>query len=302
MRTKIVVNCTAGRGYAAKALRRVKSFLARYGVEHDLVATKGPGHGVELARQAAEEGYDRVVAMGGDGTAAEVASGLLQAAEQGHQVVLGLIPVGSGNDFSYAIGIPSRLEAACRRLVEGRVRSVDVIRATVDGRSYIFENCVGIGYNADVLLETQRLSGLRGFPLYLWAALRVLVARGKWPYPVRIVVDGERLPHREVTAITIGNGPRTAGGFFLTPQAEPDDGLLDVCVADRLGRLGILGLLPHALIGLHEGLRPITLLRGRHVSIESERGLPGHIDGEVLCTQGRRIEFEILPGRLKVWC
>lgn len=119
---------------------------------------------------------------------------------------------------------------------------------------------------------------------------------------MHITVDGQPLPHQEVTLIMIANGPRAGGGFLLAPDARPDDGLLDVVVADRLGRVGILWLLPHAMRGTHKGKKPVTMVRGRHILIEGGRGLPGHVDGEVLCTQGRRIEFEILPGRLQVWC
>lgn len=302
MRTKLIVNATAGRGRAGEVLHKVQTCLARCGVDYDLIRTEAPGQAVDLARQAAADGYERVVAMGGDGTADEAANGLLLAAEEGHSAVLGVIPVGSGNDFAYAIGISTDLEKACQRLAEGRLRTVDVIRVTVDGQPRIFDNSVGIGYDADVLLETHKMKRLRGFLLYLWAVFRVLAADSKWPYPMRITVDGQPLPHRAVTLITVANGPRAGGGFYLTPDAQPDDGLLDVCVADQLGRLGILHLLPHAMRGTHKGKKPVTMLQARHVLIEGERGLPGHVDGEVLCTQGCRIEFEILPGRLKVWC
>jgi YegS/Rv2252/BmrU family lipid kinase len=302
VRTKLIVNSTAGRGRAGQAFPEVQACLARYGIEYDLIQTQAPGQAIDLARQAAAAGYERVVAMGGDGTTDEVANGLLQAAQEGYPAVLGMLPVGSGNDFAYAVGIPSDVETACRRLAEGRVRTVDVIRVTVDGRSRIFDNSVGIGYDADVLLETRRMTRLRGFLMYLVAVFRVLATDSRWPYPMRITVDGEQLPHRAVTLITVANGPRAGGGFYLTPDAEPDDGLLDVCVADELGKLGILQLLPHAMKGTHKDKEPVTMLQGRHVLIEGERGLPGHVDGEVLCTEGRRIEFEILPGRLQVWC
>jgi YegS/Rv2252/BmrU family lipid kinase len=302
VRTKLIVNAMAGKGHAGKIFHQVQTYLAHYGVDYDFIHTEAPGHGVELGRQAAAAGYERVVAMGGDGTADEVANGLLLAAEQGHEAVLGVIPTGSGNDFSHAVGIPADLEGACRRLAEGRVRTVDVIRVVVDGQPRIFDNSVGIGFDADVSLEARKIKLLRGFPMYLWAVFRVLATDNKWPYPMRITVDGQPLPHQAVTLITVANGTRAGGGFYLTPGARPDDGLLDVCVADQLGRLGILQLLPHAMKGTHIDKKPVTMLRGRHVLIEGGRGLPGHVDGEVLCTQARRIEFEILPARLKVWC
>jgi len=302
VRTKLIANPEAGKGHAGKVLPQIQGCLARHGVEYDLVHTRAPGHGIELARQAAMDGYERVVAVGGDGTTDEVANGLLFAAEEGYQSVLGAIPAGSGNDFSYAVGIPPDPEGACRRLVEGQVRAVDVIRVTVDGQPRIFDNSAGIGYDADVLLETRKVNWLRGFPLYLWAVFRVLATNSKWPYPMRITVDGQTLPYQAVTLITIANGPRAGGGFLLAPDARPDDGLLDVCVADQLGRLGILRLLPHAMKGTHKGKKSVTMLQGRHVLIEGGRGLPGHVDGEVLCAQGHCIEFEILPRRLRVWC
>jgi len=302
LRTRLIVNTTAGKGYAGRVLPEAQKYLAHYGVNYDLVHTKASGQGVELAQEAALAGYERVVAMGGDGTTDEVVNGLLLAAEQGHEAVLGVIPVGSGNDFSYAVGIPGDLEGACQRLAQGRIRTVDVIRATVDGEPRIFDNSVGLGFDADVALETRKMKRVRGFLMYLWGVFRVLATNGRWPYPMRITVDGQPLPHQAVTLITVANGPRAGGGFYLTPDAQPDDGLLDVCVADRLGRLGILQLLPHAMRGTHVDKKPVTMLQARHVLIEGERGLPGHVDGEVLCTQGRRIEFEILPGRLKVWC
>jgi diacylglycerol kinase (ATP) len=302
MRTKLIVNTTAGKGHAGTILPLVQSYLARFGVEHDLTCTAMSGQGIELGRAAAAAGYERVVAMGGDGTADEVANGLLLAAEEGYEAVLGVIPAGSGNDFSHAIGIPSDPEAACRRLAEGRVRSIDLIRVTVDGQPHIFDNSVGIGFDADVSLETRKIKRVHGFPMYLWAVFRVLAADHKWPYPMRITVDGRPLPHQAVTLITVANGPRAGGGFYLTPGAQPDDGLLDVCIADRLGRLGILQLLPHAMKGTHVDKKPVTMLRGRHVLIEGGRGLPGHVDGEMLCIEGHRIEFEVLPGKLKVWC
>lgn len=302
MRTKIIINTTAGKGHAGKVLSQVQTYLADYEVDYDPIHTESPGQGVDLARQAATAGYERVVAMGGDGTVDEVANGLLLAGEQGHQAVLGVIPVGSGNDFAYAVGIPGDLAGACQRLAEGKVRTVDMVRVTVDGQPHIFDNSVGIGFDADVSLETRKMKRLHGFPMYLWAVFRVLGTNHKWPYPMRITVDGQPLPNQAVTLITVANGPRAGGGFYLTPDAQPDDGLLDVCVADRLGRLGILQLLPHAMKGTHVNQKPVTMFKARHVLIEGDRGLPGHVDGEILCTQGRRIEFEIIPNRLKVWC
>jgi len=301
MRTRFIVNSTAGRGLAGQLFGQLQTFLARYGVEGDIAQTQAPGHAIELARQAALAGYERVVAMGGDGTINQVANGLLSVPEC--QAVLGILPAGSGNDFAYAVGIPKDLEGACQRLAEGRVATVDVIRVTVDGETHLYCNAVGIGLDAEVLLETLKITRLRGFALYGWALLKILFTNGHWPYPMRIRVDDQELPHQAVTLITVANGQRVAGGFHLTPQARTDDGLLDVCLAGPVDRFSmIFRFLAKATKGTHIKEKEVTSLQGRRVVIEGLQGLPAHMDGEVLCTAGRRVEFEMLPGRLKVWC
>ncbi len=303
LRTKILVNPTAGRGRSGEVLEQVERYLKRYGVDGDLVVTEAPGQATDLAFEAALDGYDRVVAMGGDGTAIEVTNGLLRAQEQGGHAVLGVLPAGSGNDFAYGVGVPGDLEAACRQLVEGQERTVDLVRVTVDGRSKVFINAVGVGYDADVLLETRKIQNARGVFLYLLGVLRVWASRGKWPYPVRITVDGKLLPQDLVTLVTVSNGPRSGGGFFLNPDAKTDDGYFNVCVASRVNRLQIWPLLVRVMRGTHVKVPQVTLMQARHLVIESRRetGLPGHMDGEVLCTAGKRIEFEILPAHLTVW-
>ena len=302
MRTKIVVNTTAGRGRAGNVQPQMQTCLARHRVAADIVYTEAPGGAVTLAVAAAREGYERVVAMGGDGTVTEVANGLLLAAGEGHEAVLGIIPAGSGNDYAYGVGIPTRLEEACRRLAEGRVRSMDVMRVIADGQCHFFNNTVGVGFDADVLLETRKLKRVRGLLLYLVALLRVLAADGRWPYPVNIALDGQPLPHHAVTLVSVCNGPRVGGGFYLTPDAKPDDGLFDVIVADRMGRLRMASFVMRVMRGTHVGAKPVSIQRARHLLVEGQRGLPAHMDGEVLCTAGRRFEIDILPGRLKVWC
>jgi diacylglycerol kinase (ATP) len=301
MRTQIIVNATAGRGRAGLILSQVWAYLDRYGVSADIVHTPHAGAAIAMAADAARAGYERVVAMGGDGTVAEVATGLLQAADEGHESVLGILPAGSGNDYAFGVGIPTQLDLACHRLVDGEVHPVDVIRVTADGASRYFNNTIGIGLDADVLLETRRLKMGRGFLLYLFGLLRVLASNGRWPYPVTVTLDGQTLPQHAVTLVSVCNGRRVGGGFYLTPEAQPDDGLFDVIVADQLGRLRLASFITRVMRGTHVGARPVHIFRGRHMVVESERGVPGHGDGEVLCTEGHRIEFELLPGRLKVW-
>jgi diacylglycerol kinase (ATP) len=302
MRTQIIVNTTAGRGRAGQVVSQMWAYLNRYGIEADIVHTRQAGDAVALALSAARAGYERVVAMGGDGTVTEVTAGLLQAADEGHEAVLGILPAGSGNDYAFGIGVPTQLEPACQRLADGGVRRIDVIRVTADGQCRIFNNTVGIGFDADVLLETRKMKRGRGFLLYLAGLFRVLASNGRWPYPVRITLDGQPLPQHAVTLVTVCNGRRVGGGFYLTPAAQPDDGLFDVIVADQMSRLRLASFITRVMRGTHVSAKPVSIYRARHLVVEGERGLPGHGDGEVLCTAGRHVEFEILPGKLRVWC
>jgi diacylglycerol kinase (ATP) len=114
-----------------------------------------------------------------------------------------------------------------------------------------------------------------------------------------IEYDGEKMEQRAMM-VTVTNGPREGGGFLIAPDAKPDDGMFDVCIADEVSQLTMLRLLPHFLKGTHVDLDPITMVQAEQVSISSPDGLIAHVDGEVLCTDAPWLKCEILPGALKV--
>jgi YegS/Rv2252/BmrU family lipid kinase len=299
MRTQLIINPTSDKGHTLTLLPQITNVLRQLDIEFDTIQTEALGHAIELAQQAVINGYERVVAVGGDGTCNETANGLLQAAQQGHTAVFGLIPTGSGNDWAYALGIPLDLAQACVTLKNGSSRVVDVGRVTVDGQPRIFVNSVGLGFDAEVTVDTKRSKMLRGFAMYLWSVLRVL-AFGQWPYPARFCFNDQSHQH-PLTLLTVANGVRCGGGFYLTPDAELDDGLFDICYAPQLSKLSLLNLLPKTLNGSHIHHPAITIARSDKVEVFIEKGIPGHIDGEILCVKGRHFDFEILPNALQVW-
>lgn len=299
MRTKLIVNPHSNRGGTQALLPKITDTLRQLGVEFELEQTRAPGQATEFARQAALHGYERVVAIGGDGTCNEVVNGLLIAAQEGHSAIMGIVPTGSGNDLAYALRIPSDTIQACNVLKNGAERIVDVGRVSVDGQTRFFANVIGLGLDAEVALDTKKAKLLRGFFMYLWSAFRV-VAFGKWPYQAQFSLNGQQ--HQvAVTLFTVANGVRAGGGFRLTPNAKLDDGLLDICYALELSRLGVLNLLPKALRGTHIYHQSVTLDRSNKVEVAVEKGIPGHIDGEILCVDGQHFEFEVLPEALRVW-
>lgn len=299
MRTQLLINPKAGRGHALKVLPLIKQKLNELDIQFDIKQTGAPGQAIELARQAIVTGYERIVAVGGDGTCNEVINGLFRAAEEGYRASLGIIPVGSGNDFAYSLGIPLDYMAACTHLKNSSEQKIDAGRVTVDGQTRFFANNVGLGLDAEVAIDTLNTTWLRGFAMYLWSAFRV-IAFGKWPYTMTLSWDDLHLT-QSITLITIANGPRAGGGFLLTPNAKMNDGWFDICYADALSKYHVVGLLPKTLNGTHIHHPAITITRTKHLKISLERGVPAHIDGEILCQAGREFEFEILPNTLLVW-
>jgi len=297
---KVILNPVAGRGYGARIEPELRQLLDTEGLDFDLVHTAGPWHAAELAERAVGDGFGTVVAAGGDGTTHEVVNGLMAASPEGVAGTLGVIPVGSGSDFAHNVGIPPDLPGACHRLAHGQTRAVDVGRVAVPGQPpRYFDNTVNVGFGGIVTREALKVKRLRGMALYLPVVLKtIFLAQNP---RVTVEYDGQELVLPAVL-VCVANGPREGGGFFCTPDAQPDDGLLDLCIVREISRVAMLGLVPHFMKGTHVDREPVTMGRAQQVTISSPDDLVAHVDGEMLCTNAHRIEFEILPGRLRVRC
>jgi YegS/Rv2252/BmrU family lipid kinase len=298
---KIILNPIAGRGYGARIEPDLRSLLKEEGVDFELVRTLGPAHASELAEQAVRDGFEIVVAAGGDGTTNEVVNGLMGVADGNETGTLGVIPIGSGSDFANTVGVPADLRGACRCLAHGAVRVVDVgVVRLSDTPARYFDNTVNVGFGGRVTVESRKIKRLRGIALYLPAVLKTVFLHHQAP---RLVVqyDDQELA-LSALMVSVCNGSREGGSFFVSPDAEPDDGLFDLCIVGEMGRLGMLGLIPHFIRGTHVDREPVTMTRAKRVKIISPDSLVAHVDGEILCTDGHEIEFEILPRILRVWC
>ncbi|MFQ6001333.1 MAG: diacylglycerol/lipid kinase family protein [Anaerolineae bacterium] len=289
---KLIANPIAGRGRGGESLLAAEEALRRQGLQFATEVTSRPLEAMEIARRAAEKGCELVVALGGDGTSHEVANGLLSSSNS--EVALGLIPIGTGNDFASMFDTPTDLEAVARRLGEGKTRLIDVGRV---GDRY-FVNALGIGFDALASAEALKIQHfLSGMPLYLVAVLMTL-REYKIPH-ITVEFDGQRLS-MPMTMLVIANGKREGGGFLIAPDAENDDGLFDICLARGLGRLGILRLLPEVMRGTHVDKEPVTMARATRVILDSPDPLPVHADGEIIYTDAHHLEIEIIPRRLRV--
>ena len=299
MRTRLIVNPSSDQGHTRVVLPQITGILHQLEIDFDVVQTEAPGHAITLVQQAVADGVERIVAVGGDGTCNEIANGLVSVAAEDGSAMMGLIPSGSGNDWAVSLGIPLDVAEACAILKNGSEHVIDMGRVTVDGTPRYFINIVGLGLDAEVAQDTQRTIWLRGFPRYLLSVFRVLLA-GQWPYATEFCYNGQQR-QQPLVLLAVGNGTRAGGGFLLTPDAKMDDGLFDICHASQMSRLSLLNLLPKTLKGTHIYHALVTMARSDAVEVLVESGIPGHIDGEILCLAGRQFKFDMLPGVLRVW-
>ena len=301
-RYKIIVNPASGRGMGEQNYPLMDAELQKNGLDYKMVRTEFQGHAIELAQEAADDGFDVVVAAGGDGTLNEVINGLMSVGSSSDQrPALSVIPIGRGNDFCFGVDIPADIAAVCQLLAGGEYRQIDV--GLVKGGDYpkgrYFGNGVGIGFDAVVGFEALKLKKLGGFPSYIAAALKTILLYYQAPR-VKIEMNGNS--HTQpALMVSIMNGRRLGGGFMMAPEGRMDDGLFDLVLVGQVSRPGILALLPRFMMGTQAGHPAVTTDRKDRITVTAMEGtLPAHADGETLSTAGQQLEITIQPLALRV--
>jgi YegS/Rv2252/BmrU family lipid kinase len=241
------------------------------------VLTSEPGEATVLAKAAADSGYERVVAVGGDGTILEVANGLVSS-----RTAMAVVPAGTGNDTAANLSIPSDPVKAAWLALHGAARAIDVGEITSQrGRCY-FVNIAGFGFDAEVAARVSRMSRIGGRTLpYLLAVLATLT-RFRAPM-VRLVVDGEVLA-QPIFLGAVGNGPSYGGGMRVVPDALLDDGQFDVCIVGQVSPWEVLKLVPRMYSGGHRHHPAVQLSRCRELRAESDVAVGCQADGELIGT------------------
>jgi YegS/Rv2252/BmrU family lipid kinase len=266
-RLALLVNPASGGGRALKALPEVIAELDRLGATHRTVTTRSMEHAAEEAARSAEAG-ETVAAVGGDGLLRPIAGAL-----KGTASAVALIPAGRGNDLARVLGVPRRPAEAARIAVEGGERLLDV--ASVDGTPYL--GIASLGFDSDANRIANEVKRVKGDAVYLYAALRALVA---WkPAGFVVTVDGTR---HSVTGYTVavGNSRAYGGGMMLLPHAELDDGKLDVLIAADTPKLSALRSLARVFKGRHLELPWMQVLKGEVIEVTSDRPFVIYADGD----------------------
>lgn len=289
-----VANPVAGHGRARAVIADLSLAAGAAGFGGPVLVTQRPGHAADLARHAIESGATMVVAVGGDGTAGEVAGAL-----SGTDVTLGILPAGGGNDLARVFGIdrlragPVAIAHAIRRLVDAPALRLDVM--VVNGLTSL--QASGAGLDAHVT-DVRSKSTVR--PPTLAYAVGAVTGLLSWrPRRTRVTVDG-RLAHDGPTfAVTVANTSTFGSGLQIAPGADPTDGCLDVAIIGDIGRFEALRLFPSVYRGGHVGHPAFRLVRGTHVLVETEdRSLPVHVDGTV--TGFAPLEARVVPSAVSV--
>jgi diacylglycerol kinase (ATP) len=299
-KVKVILNPMADMGNAWKVADDLRPIVSEYG-NADWSGTVYPTHATELAKQAGEQGYDMIVAMGGDGTVHEVVNGIMQLPE-GKRPILGVVPVGSGNDFAHAIGVPMESDHALDHAFKSQPSTIDLgVMTDEHGRKEYFDNTLGIGFDTVVTIRSHKLPLLHGFAMYLTAVLQTIFLNHE-PVKMQIEADGRQWEQSNLL-LTLCNGPREGGGFMVAPDAKIDDGILHYAMIVNVGRLMMLRIVPEVMNGTHGKFKEVTLGSCKKMSIIADRPMYVHADGEIYTSFGsnlRKLTFEVLPNTLKV--
>jgi YegS/Rv2252/BmrU family lipid kinase len=292
-----IVNPAAGGGRSAKLAGPALARLREKGLRVDVIASTGPGHAAQLAREAYDQGYRRFLAVGGDGTAHEILNGVFAGRASVQRVALGFLPFGTGNSFlrDFAKDGP---EASMQALLEGRTRSVDLLRLLhTTGEIYSF-NLLSVGFTADVAALTNRMFKPLGDLGYLLGVIVRVAQLRRRSFALRCDDDVE-WDERRSLFLTFNNSKYTGGTMLIAPQADPTDGLIEFVRWGPIGRLGLLRNLPRLYDGSHIE-HPLASRRAvRRVEFKVPAPVDIMIDGEVVTLECRKLD--ILPAAVDVY-
>jgi diacylglycerol kinase (ATP) len=292
-----IVNPAAGGGRSAKLAGPALARLREKGLQIDVIASTGPGHAVQLAREAHDQGYRHFLAVGGDGTAHEILNGVYSGRPSADRIALGFLPLGTGNSFLRDF-TQDGAEASLHALIEGRTRPVDLLRLHhAAGEIYSF-NLLSIGFTADVASITNRLFKPFGHLGYLLGVFVRVIQLRRRSFALRCDDDTEWDTRRSLF-LTFNNSKFTGGTMLIAPNADPTDGFIEFVRWGPIGRLGLLRTLPKLYDGTHLQ-HPLASRRSvRRVEFNVPVPVDVMIDGEVAMLECRSLD--ILPGAVDIY-
>lgn len=299
-RVKLIFNPHSDRGRSWDKAAAIQPILERWG-GGAWSSTEYPTHATELAEQAANDGFDVIAAVGGDGTVHEVVNGLMRVPKD-QRPMLGVVPIGSGNDFGSSVGILEDTEAAMERVFTGEPRTIDIgMIQDGSGRTEYWDNTLGIGFDATVTIYSYQITAVQGFMMYLWAVIQTILKKLDAPR-MHIKTDNEEMEFETLMFVAC-NGPREGGGFFVAPEAVPDDGILHYAMIKKVSKAMMFRLIPEVMNGTHPRFKDVKMGSFKQLTLQSDIPVTIHMDGEIFAgftSDVTEIKLEILPAELQV--
>jgi diacylglycerol kinase (ATP) len=292
-----IVNPAAGGGRSAKLAGPALARLRDAKLHIDVIASSGPGHATQLAKEAFDQGYRRFIAVGGDGTAHDILNGVFAAGAAQRRISLGFLPLGTGNSFLRDFTTDGA-ETSLQAILEGRKRPVDLVKLTHSAGVIYSLNLLSIGFTADVGAITNRRFkplGHLGYLLGVFVRVAQLNRRG---FALRCD-DDKDWDERRCLFLTFNNSKYTGGTMMIAPNADPSDGYIEFVRWGPIGRLGLLRMLPKLYDGTHIK-HPLASRRSvRHVDFNVPEPVDVMIDGEIVSLTCQSLD--ILPSALDVY-
>lgn len=283
----LIINPSAGRGRTIELLPQIREWVKASGLDVVEYHTQRPGHATYLARRAVKEGARIVAAVGGDGTVSETAAGLVRT-----ETALAVIPTGTGNDFSRALGLFKQLKLAVETLSNGRPVAIDVGRAG----HLTFINTLGVGFGGDVTYENIRVRKLKGMASYAAAVLRLLPT---YKNPTFHLQGRDWEFKSKGLLVEVGNGRFAGGGFKLLPDADMRDGYFDIVLLGDYGPIRRFMAFPLIVLRQAKRLQAVHYFRSDLVRIAVDRPSYIHVDGNLHHVR-EPFTAEVMPAALKV--
>ena len=259
-----ILNPTAGKGRSVNVFEQVKKVFDEKQAEYRVWTTSYAGEATVLARKAAEEGFENVISVGGDGTILEVATGLV-----GSGCTMGIIPAGTGNDFVRSLGMTVDAELAAKMILEGNTKLIDIAKTEEDN---YFINVAGCGFDTEVLYCMDGFKKhFKGQMPYILGLLKALF--GYKCINAKIELD-DQVIEQGIFIVAIANGKTYGGGMNVAPGAKVDDGMFDITIVDAVSKLTVLSILPRFIKGKHNGVKQIRNYRSKKVRVTCEKEVP----------------------------
>ncbi len=292
-----IVNPAAGGGRSAKLAGGEIARLKDGGLLIDVIASTGPGHASELAREAYEQGYRKFLAVGGDGTAHEILNGIFSREQSTPRIELGFLPLGTGNSFLRDF-TKTGAESSLAALRAGRKRSVDLLRLRHSSGTIYSFNLLSVGFTADVGAITNRIFKPFGHLGYLLGVFVKVVQLNRRGFKMRCDGDTD-WDERPCLFLTFNNSKFTGGTMMIAPHADPSDGMIEYVRWGPIGRLGLIRMLPRLYDGTHID-HPLASRRAvKHVEFSLPAPVDVMVDGEIVTVKCEALE--ILPEAMDVY-